>query len=634
MNETNLEEMRTLLVDRDGRLRQVALALRQQDAAVTVESVSGTGDLPATVDGEPPGVVVVLEADDVDGIAELEAALDAVDGVPVVAFAIDPATDFVERALAAGAKDVICVGPDPDVSESNPVLAARRIRHAAGLAEPFQTPRELLDSLLGYLPHQIFIKDDKGRIADASRVAAEEYGFTRERLVGLTDFELLPPDLAEELYEEEQAIMATGEPLVNHVEHYVDEEGRDRWVSTTKAARYDEDGDPVGIIGSTRDVTEEKRKEEMINALHEASRGLMQAETKADVSEVSTAIAEDIPALPEVQIALYDGIEEALRPIAGGDEGVRLFEAHEQQFELAYDTGRPRFVGTDEAAAADEDAVEDPVTAVVPLGDHGALGSTVSSGTFDEFVVDMVRILAANVAAALDRAERERELARQNERLEEFTSIVSHDLRSPLSVALGYVEVAQETGDLSHLSEVESALRRMDAMTEDLLTLARNGQVVGETAAVPLSDAARAAWSHVETDGATLSVDTDVTVEADRGRLVEILENLFRNSIDHVGTRVTVRVGGLGGGKRNADDGSRASDDGGGTGFFVADDGPGIEDNEKEEVFTPGYTTADDGTGFGLHIVSTLADAHGWDVRLVDAAGGGARFEFDGVETR
>jgi signal transduction histidine kinase len=98
--------------------------------------------------------------------------------------------------------------------------------------------------------------------------------------------------------------------------------------------------------------------------------------------------------------------------------------------------------------------------------------------------------------------------------------------------------------------------------------------------------------------------------------LSQLLENLFRNAVEHGGDDVTVNVGSLPGG------------------FYVADDGPGIPAADRESVFEPGFTTNDDGTGFGLEIVEAVASAHGWDVRVTDAAEGegGARFEFTGVD--
>jgi signal transduction histidine kinase len=68
------------------------------------------------------------------------------------------------------------------------------------------------------------------------------------------------------------------------------------------------------------------------------------------------------------------------------------------------------------------------------------------------------------------------------------------------------------------------------------------------------------------------------------------------------------------------------------SGFFVDDDGPGIPPAEREKVFEVGYTSDEDGTGFGLNIVTEVANAHGWDVAVSEGARGGARFEVTGVE--
>ena len=68
-----------------------------------------------------------------------------------------------------------------------------------------------------------------------------------------------------------------------------------------------------------------------------------------------------------------------------------------------------------------------------------------------------------------------------------------------------------------------------------------------------------------------------------------------------------------------------------GEGFFVADDGPGIPEADREAIFDVGVTTRDSGTGVGLSIVETVAEAHGWSVAVTESADGGARFEFTGV---
>ena len=194
--------------------------------------------------------------------------------------------------------------------------------------------------------------------------------------------------------------------------------------------------------------------------------------------------------------------------------------------------------------------------------------------------------------------ERERQLERQNERLDEFASLVSHDLRNPLQVALASADLAERDGDPAHFQRLTSALDRMDRIIDDVLTLARQGQTIQSTERVALATLADGAWDSVHTADATLTVAASTTLDADRDRAQQLLENLFRNSVEHGST----------GDRPEADD---AVDRGGetvtvtvgtladGAGFFVADDGAGIPEAERERVFESGYTTAADGTGFG-----------------------------------
>ncbi|MFC6887998.1 PAS domain S-box protein [Halorubrum trueperi] len=213
-----------------------------------------------------------------------------------------------------------------------------------------------------------------------------------------------------------------------------------------------------------------------------------------------------------------------------------------------------------------------------------------------------------------ERKRRERELERQNERLEEFASVVSHDLRNPLHVAEGNLDLAREEYDSDRLDAAANALDRMGVLIDDLLALAREGESVDETEPIDLDEVADACWRNVDTGGAVLTVETDVTIRADESRLRQLLENLFRNCVEHGGD-VAVTIGEL--------DGS--------TGFFVEDDGDGIPADEREAIFESGYSTAAGGTGFGLTIAEEIADAHGWTIRATDGSAGGARFELTGV---
>ncbi|MFB6178199.1 MAG: ATP-binding protein [Halorientalis sp.] len=214
-----------------------------------------------------------------------------------------------------------------------------------------------------------------------------------------------------------------------------------------------------------------------------------------------------------------------------------------------------------------------------------------------------------------DRVAYEQELERQNERLEELVGAVSHDLRNPLNVITGRLQLARELGDEEHFEALERATRRMEQLIDDLVDLARKGHTVDEGEPVDLDDLAQKAWSGVDTADATVAVETTRTVTADKHRLRQVFENLFRNAVEHGGEDVAVTVG-------DTDDG-----------FYVEDDGPGIPDADRERLLEYGETTTQEGSGLGLAIVRRIVEAHGWRVSITEGEQGGARFEISGVET-
>ncbi|MFW6382893.1 MAG: ATP-binding protein, partial [Haloferacaceae archaeon] len=215
-----------------------------------------------------------------------------------------------------------------------------------------------------------------------------------------------------------------------------------------------------------------------------------------------------------------------------------------------------------------------------------------------------------------EQREREETLRRQNERLDEFASIISHDLRNPLSVATGFLELARETGEEEHFDRADRALEDMQEFLDDLLRLAREGRLVGDLEDADLEDVTRRAWANVATADAVLEFEEGCSLSVDRARVTELLENLFVNATEHASPAPTVRVGAL------------PCDSDEQPGFYVEDDGPGIPAEDRERVFDSGFTTDDDGTGLGLAIVDRIAAAHGWRIEVTDGSDGGARFEF------
>ena len=336
-------------------------------------------------------------------------------------------------------------------------------------------------------------------------------------------------------------------------------------------------------------------------------------------------------------------------------------------FESVPPDARARVVGTDGSdgtdiqIAFDVDGHQRQFSVIrFPVGgDHDPIG----------------RAVVFHDTSALKR--RETQLLAQNERLEAFTDIVSHDLQGPIMEIRGSANMTMSTGDLTHVNRVVDAVDRIDDLVTDLLALARTGRDIDDAEPIDLDDVAHTAWSCVWAPSAELVVETDRTVMGDPNRVRQLFENLFRNAVEHGHTtaknagspdaeHAVRRSSGSAHTRQSADDrhgpGDASMDDttrgvtpsttdtrfdsgdhrplessvrilvgSSPDGFYVEDDGPGIAPSQRERVFERGYTDSSTGTGIGLSIVRQVADAHGWSVRATAGRAGGARIELGDV---
>jgi signal transduction histidine kinase len=157
----------------------------------------------------------------------------------------------------------------------------------------------------------------------------------------------------------------------------------------------------------------------------------------------------------------------------------------------------------------------------------------------------------------------------------------------------------------------------MEAIIEDVLALSRQRANIDDPEPRELGTVAKQAWELIEAPEATFESGANLPIIiADEGRLRQLLENLFRNSIEHGSETVTVSVMSIT------------------NGFAVADDGPGVPEEKRDDIFESGVTTNERGTGFGLDIVQTVCTAHDWDISISESESGGAQFEVTGIESR
>lgn len=219
-----------------------------------------------------------------------------------------------------------------------------------------------------------------------------------------------------------------------------------------------------------------------------------------------------------------------------------------------------------------------------------------------------------------EQKETQHQLEQKNEQLDQFNSVVCHDLKNPLAAIKANIEMLQyktEDDELrKYIDDADKKADRMEQLINDMLELAKSGESLTDVSEVSIHTAATDAWDTITQKEASLDINIteDVTVRSDKSRLQQLFENLFKNAIKHGGEDVTITIGELT------------------NGFYVKDDGEGISPKVENEIFEGGVTTEDDGTGYGLKIVSQIISAHNWNIDI-DHSASGAKFDIKNVDS-
>jgi PAS domain S-box-containing protein len=216
------------------------------------------------------------------------------------------------------------------------------------------------------------------------------------------------------------------------------------------------------------------------------------------------------------------------------------------------------------------------------------------------------------------RKSKEEELKRQRDRLDNVVDIMSHDLRNLMSVAMSRSEILIDKYDDENAKSIKESLDRMDELISDSVELAEGGKEVEEFENINLNDLFRQCKENVVEKNAQFIYSSNAMIKADKSKLSNLIENLYNNSIEHNNTEDLIIKSGL---LEN--------------GFFIEDNGKGIQKDERQEVIKSGYKCENsNGSGLGLNIVNEISRAHNWNFKITDSESGGARFEFTNVEIK
>lgn len=186
---------------------------------------------------------------------------------------------------------------DPDDSAVDQLLGTRKdsAREIARLAleQELDRERRLLHAIIESLPVSIYAKDTQSRFIACNTLVAQLMGTTPAAAIGRTDFDFYPPEIAARFFADDQAVIRSGQALIEHEELILDRASGDiRHFASTKVPFHDHAGNIVGLIGLGRDITERRRTDQQIRhlATHDSLTDLLNRPAFSEA--LSTAIAE------------------------------------------------------------------------------------------------------------------------------------------------------------------------------------------------------------------------------------------------------------------------------------------------------------------------------------------------------
>jgi PAS domain S-box-containing protein len=616
--------IRVLHVDDDRQYAETTAAfLKRERTAFDIETATSAAAGLRLLETESVDCIVSdYEMPGENGIDFLESVREDYPDLPFILYTGRGSEEIAGDAISAGVTDYLQKTSDT----SHYALLANRIVNAV---EQYRSQRALeaskdrLSLFIDQSPLGFVEYNQDFEIVRVNDTLTEIFGYTEEELVGET-WEVF---VSEESYDHVDAVtsaLSEASGGYHSVNENVRKGGERIMVEWHNRLVTDDSGGVVTIFSHCQDVTERIEHEQNLAQLRDF---FAEAEELGDLG--AWEFDETGTLTWTAGTRRIHEVDDDFDPTI--EEGLSFY--HPEDREMVSDAV--------DAALEDGEPYDIETRLITATGDrrwvrtHGKRVEGAEKRTVRGFIQDIT-----------EQKERERRLRVQNERLESFASVVSHDLQGPLTVAQGHLELAQQAVTNDHLDSIDSAHERMQTLIDDILTLARDGREATTTEPVSLQTAASACWETIGTENGSLVTDTDSVVVADPRRLQRLLENLFRNCVAHGWEPSLSQMHensmeqGSGGSLRQSDE-TVESDTGvtvtvgdidDASGFYVADDGPGVPEDERDTVFEAGYSTSSDGTGFGLAIVADIAAVHGWDVSVTDSESGGARFEITGVD--
>ena len=549
---------------------------------------------------------------------------------------------------------------------------AGKITENSQRANIFNPGEKLFRALIENSSDAIALVSHEGLFTYVSPSVQKILGFTPEELLGHNTLELFPPDHLPAALEQFDTVAKTPGLTVT-VEHTcIHKDGSLRWLEST-ITNHLHDPHIQAFVANFRDISERKQAEERQHILDQVSNLVVSSlDQQITLTEIAQLL---VPSLADYcRIAILDEqhqIQEIAVNHTDPDKVAlvqALYDQYKDQAEPVYGvqkllrTGKPELISNVSQDVLAHIQVHPDMLDIlrelalksymgVPLIAHGRIigaitfSSVQPSREYTKADLYFAQELARRIASALDNVHlyrqaqaeiRERknaeEALRESEaRKDEFISMASHELKTPLTSLKGFTNLLQrrlaKQGDkqaLHFLARMEEQLDKLTKLVSELLdvTKMQTGKLEFREERFFLNELVRETLENLqgttETHHLQLEEVTDVQVPGDKDRLGQVLINLLTNAIKYSPEADTVIV--------------RVSADEHNAIVSVQDFGIGIAETHQEKIFERFYQVSDDtektfpGLGIGLYISSQIVRGHHGGLWVESAKGAGATF--------
>ncbi len=491
--------------------------------------------------------------------------------------------------------------------------------------EEIKKERKISRSVIDNLPVTIYIMDNKGRKNVSNKTDCELMGVNEEsEVIGKTDLELYPGKIGERGHKDNMNVIKNKKPVVNREEAFIDKNGIQKWLLTSKIPLFNDNNQILGLLGIGIDITEQKNLQEKISEsetfyrtlINISPNGVVVTDLDGKITFISK-MAYKIFKIPECENQIGESIFNWVAP-----ESLAMAKAH---FREVLEGKRPQKSEEYNCLSSDKSEFWAEMSSS-PLCDFN--GNKVGLMLVSRDITDRKKI-EEDLISAKNKAE-------ENDKLKTaFLHNISHEIRIPLNAIVGfsslldnlnlsrdqqksYIEIINKSSD--HLLEIISGILELSNIEAGIVKVNEND--------LDLNDLIEDLFNQFNLDSERKNIqlersfgirDEKVIIKSDKTKIFQILSNLISNSLKFTDSG-TIKFG------------YRVEENN--LHFYVSDTGKGIPENEFQKIFDRFYQVEHtlnrlyEGTGLGLSICKAYVELLGGQIWLSSKVGEGTTFNF------